>query len=993
MANELYLTPEQDEAVSNIPPELITPLISPSGGETYALPQHLDALVREGYQPKYGFQKFRVGLSEWGETQDIKGEELQDYLNRGYSLRNPEERYYEVKEQKDLERLARSKDIIDIPKKVAGVAGALASGITWGLSDVATRGAFEGLEALGALETGEAKEIAKTQLSARDDLGLLGTGIEMLGGIGTGGVLSKLGKTGVSAIRLGALEGSIAGTTFTAGRDALGDDNIDIESYLWGAGLGTVLGGIGEGVAQGLKSFSRVAPDTLPDIKLDDSLLNDIKMTNQGVENLQTIPIINSKNDIVGFADIGVNLQDSYHPIAKTGVSIENLSFSQGVTQAEQKAYTQSFVNKMVADFGSVSSPSKLNALDGELKDTFSTFGIRRQNENAENYFVVTEQSAPSPRKVWMDRYAQFVLEKTGKAPEPGSESYRLFEKLFDDRTGLFSREFLEYHGNYEKFLTQASKDVNDVASSIKNAQKTAQSIREEVISNFPTDKLPDLKIKAIEVAKSLDERVKDLRSYNSRDLDGIAGALEKQALTLKSVMRESSPTEAYRKFYNAKQDVYNLVTTVTSKNEAGKYLSNPSKKALRGVVEEYNAVLKSADLIGADAAQMFGKLDMYSSKMIKTADDFNKVFKIGNKTQFQRAVKQAFRAREGGEAGKQLMIDQVSSDFKAFVDVVNEAKSKGFIQNVPNVDSVASRKALNNIGKMREFQELSMLMRKMKGDTAATGAATAASASTGSIIGSGLFSAISSSTGLGALPAAMGALVASSGIRTSVNPEWLLKASLSQDRGLARFRKAMQSAVDGVNKTRVFNRQAVASTIGITSSNLKTPTDYIEAARARIAQMRETTQEIYGTLGDQLAEDAIKVKSDKILDYVQKQLPVRPKEIKLNSVDARKVDKLLVAAFNPQEALQNALLAGDTEMLTHLKELYPQMLQLGQKIVSEEGEEGSKVYKTMVRNNVRKASVKASQAMFASSKEKSGISAKGMSIPEMPTGASIQNR
>ncbi len=63
MANELYLTPEQDEAVSGIPPELITPLISPSGGETYALPQHLDALVREGYQPKYGFQKFRVGLS------------------------------------------------------------------------------------------------------------------------------------------------------------------------------------------------------------------------------------------------------------------------------------------------------------------------------------------------------------------------------------------------------------------------------------------------------------------------------------------------------------------------------------------------------------------------------------------------------------------------------------------------------------------------------------------------------------------------------------------------------------------------------------------------------------------------------------------------------------------------------------------------------------------------------------------------------------------
>ena len=986
MANEIYLNEEQDKEVSKLPPELITPLISPSGEETYALPQHLDSLVKEGYKPKYGFQKFRVGLSEWGETQDIKGEELQSYLDRGYSLRNPEEWYYEMREGKELDRLANSNYTPSVAQRVAGVAGALSSGITWGLSDVAMRGAFEGLEALGTLDEGKAEELAKTQLKARDDLGLLGTGIEILGGIGTGGVISKLGKTGASAIRLGALEGALAGTTFTAGRDALGDDDIDVESYLWGAGLGGVLGGIGEGVAQGLKKFSRVAPDTLPDIKVDESLLNDIKMTNQGVENLQTIPIINTKNDIVGFADVGVNLQDSYHPIAKTGVSLEGINFSSGVTEAEKRAYTQSFVNRMVADFGSVSSPSKISALENELQDAFSTFGVRRQNENAENYFIITEQSAPSPRKIWMDRYAQFILEKTGKAPEPGSNSYRLFENLFDDRTGLFSREFLEYHNNYEKFLTTASKDIEDVSKSIKNAQKVAQQVREEIISNFDPNKLPDLKIKALDIAKGLDERIKDIRSYNSRDLDGIAGALEKQLLTLKGVVNEKSPVEAYRRFYNAKQDVFNLVNILTSKNEAGKYLSNPSKRALKGLVEEYNAVLKSADLIGDEAAQTFGKLDMYSSKMIKTADEFNKMFKVGNKTQFQRAVKQAFRAREGGEAGKQLMIDQVSSDFKAFADVINEAKSKGFISNVDNIESATSRKALNNIGKIREFQELSNLMRKMKGDTAASGAGTAAAASTGSVIGSSLVSAF------GPLGGAMGALLASSGIRTAINPEWLLKASLSQDKGLSKFRKAMQSAVDGTIKSRVLNRQAVATTIGLTSNNLKTPTDYVEAVRNRIAQMRETTQEIYGSLGDQLIEDAIKRKTDKTLAYVQKELPVRPKEIKLNSVDARKVDKLLVAAFKPQEALQSALLEGDTEMLTHLKEMYPTMLQLGQKIVSEEAEETSKVYKTMVRNNVRKASVRASQSVFVNSKDKSGISTKNMTIPEMPMGASIQD-
>ena len=111
---------------------------------------------------------------------------------------------------------------VDPLKTIAGISGSIARGITWGVSDIAQRGAFEALEALGAVDEGTAEGTADFARESQDALGAWGTAIEMVGGMGTGGVMAKAGKTMAQRLALSATEGAVAGTLYTAGREASG---------------------------------------------------------------------------------------------------------------------------------------------------------------------------------------------------------------------------------------------------------------------------------------------------------------------------------------------------------------------------------------------------------------------------------------------------------------------------------------------------------------------------------------------------------------------------------------------------------------------------------------------------------------------------------------------------------------------------------------------------------------------------------------------------
>jgi hypothetical protein len=189
--------------------------------------------------------------------------------------------------------------------------------------------------------------------------------------------------------------------------------------------------------------------------------------------------------------------------------------------------------------------------------------------------------------------------------------------------------------------------------------------------------------------------------------------------------------------------------------------------------------------------------------------------------------------------------------------------------------------------------------------------------------------------------------------------------------------------------------RGVVMSQMGLKEEDTKEPNKYIKSAQSKISEMKAVTDGIYDSIGDPLVEDAIKRHTEKVLDYVEKEMPRKPSGITYSQADAQKVDKLLLSAFSPSEALKKAVLEGDTDVMKHLKELYPNILAEAQLIMRMQEKE---THPSLKRSQasltgdsmVRKGSVKSVQGMFAKSKEGS-VNMNKISGQAMPVGSELQ--
>jgi len=981
----LELDETQKEALKAVPQETIIDLIAPDGKEVRALPEHLQTFIEQGFEPKYSGKKFNVSPAPWSEKQEVTGAELGEYVrSRGYNVQNPLDRLNEIVTSRRQER-DEAEGYTDYLGKIGAGLGSLASGITWGASDVLQRGMWEAAELLGGQDASEVASYARGQ---RQDLGLVGTGIELAGGLATGGALTKMGSTVATRIGLSTAEGALAGVGYTAGQQALGDDTITAENYLWSAGIGGALGFVGQGIGEKLASIGTVKPvRDLPILNTDTALVNAFRDVPVGIEQKVSIPFLNDKNEVIAFANLSQNVKDSYNVAAKTGVNLENIEWVGNIGKKDKSLFENSIINNLVKDFGTIGSPSKIDDLTPEMKALMSRYGTNRITSNAEPFFVVAEETLPTPVNLAMLRFSEMVAKVTGKIPEKGSREYELFQKIYDPKKGLFTKEFFEYMNGREAFVNKAGKTVKEVVDASKTNTRISNEIRDEIASKLKVEALPELKAQVTKLSYELENRIDDILSYNSTDLDNVAQVLRKHNRTLQQMLQETDHVKAYKDFYHAKQDIFNVTKILNRKTEAGKYLTAESRNAIKGLNEQFNGVLKNPNIIGVKEAEVFSKLDLYASRMIEATENFNKMFKVDNEAQFYRAVKQAFSPREAGVAGQQGAIDKMVTEMNQFNKVLSEAKRSGFIQNIEVPNQTEVKKGLLEIGKYREFQELANMVKKSRSTGGVQGGMIASGASMGSIAGASIGGPVGS---------AIGAILGSGLIRKATLSDELLSMSYNTNNFTANVANMLRNKAVQIGPTASRNlRGVVMSQMGLKEEDTKEPNKYIKSAQSKISEMKAVTDGIYDSIGDPLVEDAIKRHTEKVLDYVEKEMPRKPSGITYSQADAQKVDKLLLSAFSPSEALKKAVLEGDTDVMKHLKELYPNILAEAQLIMRMQEKE---THPSLKRSQasltgdsmVRKGSVKSVQGMFAKSKEGS-VNMNKISGQAMPVGSELQ--
>lgn len=934
MAEELFteeeVKPKADNQLLNNP-RYMTRVIMPDGTTGKAAPQDLDALVLSGARTFNPDMPVEVKLDPFSsDTLTVKGSDLQDYLREGYTTQraaqyNREEQQLQQYQRTELDNL----ELSGIEKGL-GAASALASGASFGATDILARGIYEAGDLLTGEDTADQK--SKDLLALRKELGWIGTATEALGAVGTGvatGGLSVLGKGALSRIGLSATEGALGGLGMTAGLQALGDESINADAYFMNVGLGAVVGGLGGGLVEGLgKAASKLK--TKP-VEVMDVSFGDLTKMKEATTLTQTIPIM-SGDTLLGTVNISKGAT-GYHPGTHgTGVTLEGVQ----IASSAPKDTLMNTMRQLADEFGMVSSPSTVEAMN-PLKADFSKLGLKKTTQMGDDWYVVTPSTMPAAVK---ESQALLKLNKFMQADGATPAEKELVAKLYAPENSGVRKAFTEYVDDPTVAITNVRKNLVALEEHTNTAKRLADKVREEVGSKITPDGSIAMKVELLKKQRTLIEAGQALEKIKLPDEQGAANILKKIYNTMDTVVEQENPNDAWRQLLRLKRGAGKEITKFIKDKRPGTDVADALNAAYSGMKE----VLESGDIIGKDMAELLTDLERRAARSIETSNNFRSEFytKDANKKWVinNDKIKKALSATLDQDK-KLTIVDSLSSDYSAFYDGITNAKKAGLLGDVeiPSLKEILP--SLSEINKYREFASLRNILSKKAASNGSTYSTRTLMEVGGSMVG-GVYGYI----GARALHA-IGSLVNKSSGPAVGSPAAGIRMAQKATQSIDKMVELASSVITSVGKPATsIARVALIKELGARKVESSDHDGYVNSVRERLTDLSkpESLNQIQGSIAHPEQEKALIASAGKALKYAIDQLPKQNTYSKTTGIAAKKVDKLVLAVLNPIGALEKAIYEGDTDTIQHVQAMYPKVFEIFQAAVTRQLEDMPKI-------------------------------------------------
>ena len=955
-------------------------------------PTDIDSAVRSGLQPVNPDKTFWVQQSSLMNPIPVPGSQLPSVINNGYSAGGSELEHYQAKRERYAAQTTPAPVDSTWAEKAIALPSAVASGATFGATDVFARGLEE---LIGSIQGNSdwGKESAEQLRSVRDSLGYGDVAAQMLGGLISGGALVGLGKSALAKIGLSAVEGALSGVGMTASRQALADPNVTAESYLMNAGIGSLLGG---GLGGLTELAGKMVPRTLgttrmleaPEFKLGDEVLS----LKGSAPSEATVPFYHD-GKLVGTADIA-SFADAYHPGGKAGYTLEDLHLVDGAPKGSEYGVMKSLTDEL----GAISSPSKLEDLDGDVAAMFKKYGAKHTTADGDNWYQATPSTLPIQgvkEGAVITGLAKKFYKAMGRWPDENEPNLAdAMDKIFDPDHGLYRKDFVKFEADPTEDIGAARKTLEELdsvaANYVDEGQKALMGLKGSSVNIKPEvaaggDQLAQL-------ASVLKE------SYNPEASDAVTSV----AKMAKDVIGAKEGADAVAKVNAFRGALTALPDSLGSVSEE---MAQEIKKI------SMNILKKTSNVDHIDPAKAVELNDLVK-RVANARSRIDRAFKEstgvpGERVVSESKVQEVLQSFKGRAKDRMRVVDDSRADLEQLGRTLNDLKEQGVSNGVEGLESLSDR--LNRLNTIREYATVSKAMEKTNEGNFLSNAAQSGTAMLGSIGGAGA-AAMFGFSPLQHVASWLGAEAASRGIKQIGNPRKMIELAAQSNGTQAKLADAVETALAAYQKglrtaAPAINKATILSTLRAQQmKNSRDPNEFVNNANQRLkvlanpAFTKNATEELHPTISQ-----AISSRASAIANYALAQSPQPASGQRISMAEANKYGNVLLAVTHPEKALQQALQTKDFDLLKHWAAMYPSLYAkvtgVASKGISTDDSYSSRVnFDKMLGTNFSGTSTQTTnlvQAVFSDQKEEApeGMNVKGISQPPELPGSRIQRR